>query len=234
MADADELIVDIKNGGNVPDMLKALTLLHPNAGLFVFRSSKSHFPKLPLGEIPLADVNFDYLRQLHTNRETWSAGLMSRAIVRPDHIFRMGVSFRCTGCVQETIMSYLQVHGLNQFEKWKPTAEQIVVSPDVGIVLHLRRPITDAHPDSNDSIVTNVLTSYADRATKRWQNIVVDRNLTHIKWDYFAIDLLQLMENCLRNVVGRVCLAFGRRCGDKLKMNRQLTWVYERNTWTIV
>jgi hypothetical protein len=93
MADADEFIVDMHDGGgNVPEMLKALELRYPNAGLFVFRSSKSRFSARPAGEIALSDVDFDYLKNLKTNRETWSPGLMSRAIVRPDHIFRMGVS----------------------------------------------------------------------------------------------------------------------------------------------
>jgi hypothetical protein len=94
MADADELIVAIDNRTNasVPNLLKFLSHHYPNAGAFLFRSSKSEFTRLPSTTIALKNIKFDYLKNVQTIRQASKFRHMSRAIVRPADIFRIGVS----------------------------------------------------------------------------------------------------------------------------------------------
>jgi hypothetical protein len=140
--------------------------------------------------------------------------------------------FRSVSCA---INSIVQNHQIYEFEKSKPKSEEIAVSPDIGLILHVRRPVRFVHSDSENSIVTNVLAPFADRANERWQSIVSSHNLSHIKWNYFAIDVLQQMDDCFWDVYERgICAAFTRLCGDKLKTNNRTVWIHEPNTWTVL
>ncbi len=104
------------------------------------------------------------------------------------------------------------------------------------MVLHLRRPITPTAPlDNVNSMFTNVLAPYADRANDRWRTILSLHNLSHIRWDYYALNVLQNLDGCLSGAIDRdTCPSFGRRCSDMFKLNRRIPWIYAPNTWTVI